>query len=285
MARTLSPNLLGWIVGFLAAIPAVQAADDGAAERCANSAPSNHTEPVRSILPVNNNSSDRELARFVMPYAMLTAHASDRVDVDIEELGFYLGPDSNQLFFDRRQGELFSTAVSGFKAATYVHCSDDAIVIVYGKTATKDPRDWITATVRYFSGGESELALSLLDAVRGRYPGYAITLLGLSAGGSLASYVGAVSGLPSIVFNPIRTDAALYNNGANQLVVRIAGDVLSDPAAPPAPGIMRVSQSLTRNDGALQGALLLIDPVGEYRFLWELHWIETVIDEMRWILQ
>jgi len=275
--------LLGWIAAVFVAIPAVEAADDNPAEHCTNSSPSSYTEPVRGVLPFNENSSDRYLVLFVMPYAMLTAHAGNRLDV--EDLGFYVGPDSNQLFRERGRGELLSTIASGFKAAIYVHCRDDAIVIVYGKTATKDPRDWVAAIVRYYSGGESELALSLLEAVRERYPGYAITLVGLSAGGSLASYVGSVSGLPSILFNPVRTDAALYNSGANQLVVRIAGDVLSDPAAPPATGIMSVSQRLTQNDGPMHGMLLLIDPIGDYRFLWELHWIETVIDEMRWILQ
>lgn len=289
MARVLSPRFLGGIAAVIVAtsavvaVVAVEAADDDAAAHCSYS--SSYTEPVRGVLPVNEYSSDRHLAQFVMPYAMLSAHAGNRVDVNVEDLGFYVGPDSNQLFRDRGRGELLSTVVSGFKAATYIHCRDDAIVIVYGKTATKDPRDWVAAIVRYYSGGESELALSLLDAVRERYPGYSITLVGLSAGGSLASYVGSVSGLPSIVFNPVRTDAALYNTGENQLVVRVAGDVLSDPDAPPAPGIMSVSQRLTQNDGPMRGTLLLIDPMGDYRFLWELHWIETVIDEMRWMLQ
>ena len=279
------PWLLGLVVGILAALPAVEASDDIAAEYCSRSSPSRYTEPIDGVLPVDSNDSAHALARFAMPYAALVGHASNRADVDIGHFGFYPGPKSNELFLVRRQGEIVLSLVTGFESSIYVHCRDDAIVIIYGAVNNKDPRDVVTAIVRRYSGGESELALSLLDAARERYPGYAITLVGLSAGGSLASYVGSVSGLPSVLFNPARTGASLYNNGSNQLVVRIVGDVLSDPAAPPAPGIMRISQRLSGNDGAIQGTLLLIDPIGDYRFLWELHWIETVIDEMRWILE
>lgn len=176
LARILTPRLLSLVAGLAVALTAVEAADDNALEYCSSSSPSTYSEPIRGALPVNNSSSDRALARFVMPYALLAGHAINKVDVDVGHLGFYPGPDSNQLFLDRRQGELFFSSVSGFKAAIYVHCQDDAIVIVYGKTNTKDPRDWISAVVRYYSGGESELALSLLDAVQDRYPGYAITL-------------------------------------------------------------------------------------------------------------
>lgn len=86
---------------------------------------------------------------------------------------------------------------------------------------------------RRLFGGSSSLAIAFVDLVRAELPGHALTVVGHSSGGGIASHVGAVLGLPSITFNGARTRSALLNDGSRQLNVIVRGDFWGDPGILP----------------------------------------------------
>ena len=212
--------------------------------------------------------------------------AADAEDLGTDSLapyGFVRGPDSLELFAEYGDGLFAGALVAGFYGTTYFHCDERAIAIVIRSMAPRDVRDWMSSVLRR-SSGTAEVALAFVEAVREAYPDYALSVVGHSAAGAVASYVAAEQNLPSVVFNATRTDFAQTNDGAEQLVVTVSGDVFSDPEAAPAAGVMAVPQAIVANPGRIAGVELRIDPVGEYRFLWELHYIDVIIDELNWIL-
>lgn len=242
--------------------------------------------PARTIaenLPVGPRSSPADLADFALPYAMMAANAEERREDWLAPYGFVRGPDSVSIFSARGKGEALRAALIGFYGTVYFHCNASALVVVLRSMSTLDARDWAAGLWRR-ANGEATMALAFFDAVREAYPDYSLAVVGHSAAGAVASYVAAERNVPSVVFNPTRTDFALQNDGSQQLIVIINGDVFSDPDVGQVEGVMAVPQALVDNPGRISGTELRIEPRGDYRFLWELHFIDVIVDELNWIL-
>ncbi len=216
-----------------------------------------------------------------MPFALMAQDASSRRDDELGPYGYYRGPNSNEILTGIDQ---IHADVVGFFAATFIHCRSHSIVIAYRSLSDFDVRDYIAGLVRQIAGGESTIPLILFERVQALYPDYAITVVGHSAGGGIASYVGAIEDVPAITFNPVLTDAALLNPGDKQLVVRVNGDLYSDPEAAPAPGLLGVPQRFLSNTSDIKGLLFRIDPVTTLRHIWELHYISVIIDALNDIM-
>ena len=185
-------------------------------EACRAGDSSSYVAPLPDGLPILQSASDRAKAVFALPYALMAEDSRDRSSDRLVHYGYYRGIDSDDLFADISRASLALTRLTGFYATTFLHCSADALVIVYRSATTFDGRDWIAAFARQMLGGESSLALRFFEGVRERNPGYSIAIVGHSSGGALASYVADVVDLPSVTFNPIRTNAAVANNGRKQ---------------------------------------------------------------------
>jgi hypothetical protein len=280
LMRLAAALLLVWFAAISSVEPAVAQADTAAAS-CAAYPQSGFVRPVTGQLPVHPWSSAAEIAAFVMPYALMAQDANSARDDNLGSYGFYRGPNSNEILMGIDQ---LHADVVGFYATTFIHCSAHAVVIVYRSLSNFDVRDYVVGLVRQIVGGESTMPLIFFDRVKALYPGYAIMVVGHSSGGGLASYVGAVEHVPSIAFNPVLFDAALLNPGDQQLVIRITGDIYSDPAAGPAPAILRPVQNFLTPPRDIRGQILRIEPQGTYPRIWQLHWISVIIDELNRIM-
>lgn len=246
---------------------------------------SDPVEPIRDHLPVDQSYSDRDLARFALPYALMISDAERRWRYHLAPYGFIRGEDSSKVFAEIRGGATIRQAATGFYGTTFFHCEEKAIVVVFRSVDFYDVRDFLGALDRQIGSGESGEALLFFDAIRERYPDYSISVAGHSAAGALASWVGAVRSVPSVVFDATRTDAALLNDGSDQLVVIMEGDVLSDPDATAPGGFLRMIETLTDVDGALAGTQLKIDPVAEPVILLQLHWSGFMVKELTTLSQ
>lgn len=236
--------------------------------------------PIRDTLPISPNASDQVLARFALPYALMISDAERPFRDSLGPYGFTRGVDSKEVFLGLGEGDRLKSAVTGFYATTYLHCSGDALVIVFRSVSAYDLRDYVTALDRQLGDGVSSLALSFIDAIRARYPDHHFAVAGHSAAGGVASFVGAARSVPSVVFDATRNDAALTNDGRNQLVVYVAGDVLSDPDATATPSLVGLVEPLTDRDQALRGITLRIEPIAEPLFPLQLHWSGFLIREL-----
>ena len=236
--------------------------------------------PIHRSLPFSPGLGEAQLARLALPYAMMTADADNRRDDSLAPFGFVRGPDSLEIFADLRDGSAAQALFNGFYSVVYFHCRERALVIVQRAVQDLDPRDWITGAVRQLGSGEDPLAVRFYDAVAALYPDYDIALAGLSAAGAATSYVGAMRGAPSVLINPARTDAAFLNSGRNQLIVIIAGDVISDPFAPQATGLSAAIQTVLGSERVLPGTILRLNPTRDWGSTSRLHQIDVVVSEL-----
>lgn len=273
-------NWAGSIVLAGVAIAAAPAHADQVDERVVCAPGVTPVAPISDRLPVNQNFSDRDLARFALPYAQMISDATRRWRDNLEPYGFVRGEDSTAVFAEIGDGAMLSQIASGFYGTTFFHCREKAIVVAIRSVEFYDLRDFLGALDRQIASGEAEPALVFFDAIRARYPDYSISVTGHSSAGGIASWVGAVRSVPTVVFDATRTDASLSNDGRDQLAVRVAGDVLSDPDATAPPGIMRMVESLTDREEVLSGTELEIEPVNEALFTLQLHWSGFLIREL-----
>lgn len=239
--------------------------------------------PIRGHLPVDASFSDEQLARFALPYARMIHDAERSWRYTLEPFGFIRGEDSRAVLPYVGGGAVARAAVTGFYATTYFHCREKALVVVYRSFDFYDIRDYFSSLDRQLGDGESQVALDFFDAIRARYPDYDISIAGHSAAGGLASYVAAERNVPSVLFNPARNDAALRNDGSDQLIVVIEGDAISDPNATAPPGIVALVEPLTDRDEALKGTYLVIDPVQEPVIPLQLHWSGFLLTELEYL--
>jgi hypothetical protein len=181
------------------------------------------------ILPVTEASSERELARFALPYAELVTYLRVPEKQGLAPPGFVLGLDSTEWFRAYDRGAAVWAVITSFYAATYFHCTSRTIVIAFESIDQRDPRDLVVSLQRQIFGGWSPFAVRFVEAIQAAYPGYEITLTGHSGGGALASYAGGQLGLPAIAFAPARNVAATSHSGERQLNVSVIGDPLADP--------------------------------------------------------
>lgn len=239
--------------------------------------------PIHDHLPVDSGWSDSALARFALPYARMIYDAERSWRYSLEPYGFIRGEDSRAVLPTIGGAAVARAAVTGFYATTYFHCSERSLVVVYRSFDFYDIRDYFSSLDRQIGDGESEVALNFFDAIRARYPDYDISIAGHSAAGGLASYIAAERHVPSVLFNPARNDAALRNNGRDQLIVVIEGDAISDPYATAPPGIVALVEPLTDRDEALKGTYLVIDPVNEPFIPLQLHWSGFLLKELEYL--
>lgn len=272
LLRLMGSLLLVWPVLALASGPAA-----AGVESCAEYPQSAFVQPVTGALPVHPWTSRADIAAFAMPYALMAEDSNRRHRDRLGPYGFYRGPNSNQILTGVDQ--LHADAV-GFFATTYIHCTANAVVIVFRSLSNLDPRDYVAGYVRQVGGGETQLPLTFFDEVRERYPGYAIMVVGHSSGGGLASYVGALKHVPSVAFNPVLFEGALLNSGEQQLVVRVTGDIYSDPSAAAQERLLGLTQDFLIGDTDIRGQIFRLDPPEHYRRVWELHYISVIIDAL-----
>lgn len=276
--RIRSGAWLGAFGALMLGLSPHQAAAQPMAPDCAGVSARSYAPAIHSRLPVRASDGDRALARFAMPYALMAASSEDETYLDdITPFGFVPGPDSVDIFSDLADGSLLETFVTGYHGDTFFHCREGTIVVVNRAMSNLDVRDWISGLVRHSGTGEAPLALKFFDTVRALFPGYDLVVVGHSAAGGMTSFVAAERNAPSVVFNPSVTDAALRNDGGDQLIVYVNGDVLSDPAAPRPDTIMAVAQDFVSHEEALAGTVLRVDPPPDYQYIYRLHQMDILI--------
>jgi hypothetical protein len=226
-------------------------------------------EPVlNGTLPVTAASSEREIARFALPYADLVSYLRPPEKRDLSPPGYVRGLDSTEWFRAYDPGAAAWAALTSFYAATFFHCTTRTMVIAFESINPFDPRDLVVSFSRQIFGGWSPFALRFAEAVRAAYPDYEITLAGHSGGGGLASYVGGQLGLPVIAFAPARNTAATSHTTDRQLNVSVIGDPIADPNA--------LSVRPFRGPRVVPGLTLMLS-VEVTHFIREIHALATVI--------
>lgn len=264
-------------------LPGPAAAQAPSGEACAID--SDPVAPIRDHLPVDQSFSDRALARFAYPYALMIYDAERAYRYALAPYGFIRGEDSREVFAELGPEAVARQLGTGFYATTFFHCREKALVVVFRSVDFYDIRDFLSALERQVGSGESSEALLFFDTIRARYPDYWISVAGHSAAGAIASFVGAARAVPSVVFNATRTDAALGNDGRDQLVVIMEGDALSDPDATAPPGLVSLVEPLTDVEGALAGTQLIIHPVEEPVIPLQLHWSSFLLNELEILIE
>lgn len=149
------------------------------------------------------------------------------------------------------------SSITGFNASTTEHCSGTVIVSIYG-TTLYDPRDLIGIIARQM-GARSNQAVDYTRRVIEDHPDQRIVVVGHSAGGSIASYVGAVLNLETVSFNSIPTPAAMTNDGHQQTVVVVRDDLHRD------------------EHDVLNGRLIWLDHEADLN-LFQMHRMSTVLE-------
>ena len=230
---------------------------------------SSWAQPVRGgTLPVTEASSERELARFALPYADLVTYLRVPEKQGLSPPGYVRGLDSTQWFRTYDRSAAVWAAITSYYAATFFHCTTRTIVIAFESIDPRDPRDLAVSLVRQVSGGWSPFSVRFVEAIQAAYPGYEITLTGHSGGGGLASYVGGELGLPVIAFAPARNAAATSHTTDRQLNVTVLGDPIADPGA--------FSVRPFRGPRVVPGITLFLS-VEVTHFIREIHALATVI--------
>ncbi|MCW5718183.1 MAG: hypothetical protein KIS68_10180 [Bauldia sp.] len=172
--------------------------------------------------PEAERGRDTKDAERALPYAQLLR--------SLEVQGAPL-PHGWQAGFDRRAfGPVLRcrAVLADFRAAAFVNAAERTVAIAIPGTRV-NLRGSLGVVHRRVFGGASRLAMALVGLVRTELRDHAVTIVGHSSGGGIASHVGAALGLPSITFNGARTRAALLNNGDRQLNVIVRGDFWGDP--------------------------------------------------------
>lgn len=230
---------------------------------------SSWAQPVLGgTLPATEAWSEREIARFALPYANLVSYLRPPEKRDLSPPGYVRGLDSTEWFRAYDPSAAVWAAATSFYAATFFHCTTRTMVIAFESINPFDPRDVVVSFSRQIFGGWSPFALQFTEAVRAAYPDYEITLAGHSGGGGLASYVGGQLGLPVIAFAPARNTAATSHETDRQLNVTVIGDPIADPNA--------FSVRPFRGPRVVPGTTLFLS-VEVTHFIREIHALATVI--------
>ncbi|MGV8840055.1 MAG: hypothetical protein ACWA6X_07100 [Bauldia sp.] len=178
---------------------------------------------IGDYLPLPARAPDQQRAALALPYAAMILFVSRPPQ---SPPGFERGPGPGDLLAG---GYRLLAAMTEFNPATFVSCSGRAVVIAFDGLRDYSVRDYATAAVRRLGGGHSELGTAFTAAVLAAYPGYAVSIIGYSAGGDVASSVAGSFGLPSITFNAAPSEASIMgNDGSRQLNVIARNDWISD---------------------------------------------------------
>lgn len=115
----------------------------------------------------------------------------------------------------------------GLDAYVYEHADGSRVLAIQG---TETASDLVAIPIRRIFGYSDRYVEMAMD--------YDVdVVIGHSAGGGMASWVGHVAAIPSVTFNAaVPTRQALQNNGALQVNVVVGGDRWGDPEARPLEG-------------------------------------------------
>ena len=127
-------------------------------------------------------SSEREIARFALPYAELVSYLRPPEKRDLSPPGYIRGPDSTEWFRAYDPGAAAWATLTSFYAATFFHCTTRTMVVAFESINPIDPRDLVVSVSRQIFGGWSPFALRFAEAMQAAYPDYEITLAGHSGG-------------------------------------------------------------------------------------------------------
>lgn len=121
------------------------------------------------------------------------------------------------------QADHYYRPQNGTEMNVYTNGDGQAVLAIRGANQVRDIlyAPW----KRLF--GYSDADLDYARQVAAQYPD--LQIIGHSAGGGLASWLGNQLGLPTVTFNAGRPPAAAEGTGANQTNVAINGDIWGDP--------------------------------------------------------
>ena len=126
----------------------------------------------------------------------------------------------------------------GLDAYVYERADGTRVLAIHG---TETAADLVAIPIRRIFGYSDRYVALAMD--------YEVdVVIGHSAGGGMASWVGHVAAIPSVTYNAaVPTQQALRNDGALQINVVVGGDRWGDPEARPL-------------EGHLAGAYVRFDP-------------------------